>query len=174
MQNDNGGHAAHKPTPLQALGMLGGVMLLVGGYLTLLGLLHNIEFYTGFVFLLGWMVLEQGRLERLPHAMLGSAFGLALGFVLKLLVAQFGATGGFLFGALMLPILFCQFLGWLPLLINMTAMTFLLVVTIPHVQMHADFGAAAIALLVGVAYFGLLLGGGRWLWARRSAAATVR
>ncbi len=166
--HDHSGHAVHKPTPLQALGMLGGVILLVGGYIALLGLLSNIEFYTGFTFLLCWMVLEQGRLDRLPHAVLGALFGLALGLALKLLVARFGATGGSLFGALMLPILYCQFLGKLSLLINMTAMTFLLVVTIPHVQMHADFGAAAIALLVGIAYFGLILGGGRWLWAKRS------
>lgn len=174
MQNDNGDNAAHKPTPLQALGMLGGVMLLIGGYMTLLGMLHNLEFYAGFVFLLCWMVIEQGRLDRLPHAILGAAFGLALGIALKLLIAKFGATGGTLFGLLVLPILFCQFLGWLPLLINMTTMTFLLVVTIPHVQGHADFTAAAVSLLVGIVYFGLLLGGGRWLWAKRSAGETAK
>ena len=170
MQNDTGNAAAHpKPTPLQALGMLAGVVPLTGGYLALLGALHNIEFYAGFVFLLWWMVLEHGRLDRLPHAIVGAAAGLGLGLALKLLIGNFGAAGGFMFTALMLPVLYCQFLGWLPLLINMTTMTFLLVMTIPHVQQYASFSAAGGSLLVGIAYFGVLLGGGRWLWARRLA-----
>ena len=57
---------------------------------------------------------------------------------------------------------------------GLAAMTFLLVATIPHVQVHADFAAAAISLLVGIAYFGLILGGGRWLWAKRSASTAAR
>ena len=169
MQNSDPNTPAAKPSPQKALLMLVGVIFLIGGYITLVGLLGNVEFYAGFIFLLCWMVLEQGKLERFPHAVIGGAFGVALGYLLQQLVGGWGATGGYIFGALVLPILFCQFMGWLSLIINMTAMTFLAVVTIPHIQIHGNFGDTAIALLVSVIYFGLIIGGGGWLAARRGA-----
>jgi hypothetical protein len=46
------------------------------------------------------------------------------------------------------------------------AMAFLTVVTIPHVQAYGDFRNAALALVIGVVYFGLILGVAERLSAR--------
>jgi hypothetical protein len=161
-----------KPSALKALGLLMATVLLIGGYIVLGAFLGNTELYAGFTFLLCWMVIEHGKLERLPHSIVGAAVGLALGYAMQMLLAgPLGTTGGYVFGALVLVVLYCQFMGWLRLLVNMTTMTFLLVVTIPHVQAHADFRNTAVGLALGVVYFGLILGIFARVSAKRSAAA---
>jgi hypothetical protein len=152
--------ATPRPTPLKALLLLFGAVLLVVGYIVLCGvLLGDKEVYAGFLFLLCWSALEHLKLERLPATILGAAIGLGLGVLLKLLLSgSLGATGGYIFGALMLPVVYCQLMGWLPLLINFTTMTFLAVTTIPDIQAGGDFRGAAIALVAGILYFGLVLG----------------
>ncbi|NGY03960.1 hypothetical protein [Solimonas terrae] len=159
------------PTPLLALGMTVSVIPLIGGYIALCGVLGNHEFYTGFLFLLCWTGFEQGKLAKLPHSALGSAFGLALGLALKLLVGgPLGTAGGYLFGLLALSVVYLHILGRGSLLINFSCMTFLATITIPHVQMHGDFAGMTIALLIGIAYFGTILGTIEKISARRVAA----
>lgn len=163
-----------KPSPLKALGLLLATIPLIGGYLVLCGVLGNTEFYAGFLFLLNWAAFEHMKIDKLPNAILGAALGLALGYALKFLVTgPLGATGGYIFGAMVLPIVYCQIIGWLPMLVNFTTMTFLAVTTIPHVQAHGDFRNAAIALALGIVYFGLVLGIPAWLSARREAVVTA-
>jgi len=134
-------------------------MVMVASFILLCVKLGNAEFYAGFLFLLCWSALEEGKLEKLPRAVFGSAFGLALGYSLHFFTTgSLGATGGYIFGAFVLPVIYCQLMGWFPLLVNFTAMTFLTVITIPHIQQHGDFGKTAIALLLGIVYFGAILG----------------
>ncbi|HET8880646.1 MAG TPA: hypothetical protein VFM56_00590 [Solimonas sp.] len=164
-----------RPTPLRALGMVLGVIPLIGGYIALCGLLGNAEFYTGFLFLLCWTGFEHGRLARLPHAALGSALGLALGLALKLFVGgPLGIAGGYLFGVLALAVVWLHILGRASWAVNFSCMTFLATITIPHVQMHGDFGEMAVALLLGIAYFGLVLGAIERAGARRSGISGDR
>src|SRR3546814_15059897 len=74
---------------------------------------------------------EHGKLAKLPHAALGSALGLALGFVLKLMMgSSLGESGGYVFGALALTVVFCHILGWMSLIVNFSCMTFLATITI--------------------------------------------
>src|SRR3546814_9077929 len=88
--------------------------------------------------------------------LLVSVLGLALGFVLKLMMgSSLGESGGYVFGALALTVVFCHILGWLSLIVNFSCMTFLATITIPHVQMHGDFRNMLIALLIGIVYFGV-------------------
>jgi hypothetical protein len=160
-----------RPSPLKALGLLLGAVLLVAGYLVLCSAIGNSDFYAGFLFLLCWAALEQGKLAKLPHAALGAAFGLALGYALHVLTTgPLGATGGYIFAALLLPVIYCQLMGWLSLVVNFTAMAFLTVVTIPYVQAHGDFRNAALALIIGVVYFSFVLGVSERLSARPKGA----
>ena len=161
-----------RPSPLQALLMTLGVIPLIGGYIALCAALGNAELYTGFLFLLGWTGFERGALATLPKAALGSLLGLALGYALKLLLAgPLGATGGYLFGLLALSVVFLHILGKASLLVNFCTMTFLATITIPHVQRHGDFTAMLVALLLGIVYFGLVLGGIERLSTRRRPTA---
>lgn len=160
-----------RPSLLKALWMTLSVIPLIGGYTVLCSLLGNTEFYSGFLFLLCWAGFHQLRLATLPNAALGSALGLALGYALKLLVGgALGASGGYLFGVLVLPVIYCSIVGWLPLLVNFSCMTFLATTTISHIQAHADFRAMLIGLTLGVIYFGLVLGTIERLSARRKSA----
>lgn len=149
-----------KLSPLKGLGLLLGAIVLIAGYLALCGALHNAEYYPGFLFLLCWTALEQGKLEKLPHTVLGAVLGVGLGCAMQLLMAgPLGAKeGGMVFGALVMLVVYCHLMGWLPLLVNFTTMTFLAVLTIPHIQSHGNFSDMAIALTVGIVYFGLILG----------------
>jgi len=158
-----------RPTPLKALGILVGVIVMIAAYITLCTLLGNQEFYVGFIWLLCWSVIEQMKIERLPHSVLGAAGGMALCYLLKVLVtSSLGATGGLIFGALVLPVLYFQMMGWFPLVINFTLMTFLAVLTIPYVQASGNFRDMAIILPVAVAYFGLIIALPTWLASRRA------
>jgi hypothetical protein len=163
--------AAPKPSQLKALGLLLAAVLMVAGFLVLCGAFGNSEFYAGFLFLFCWAALEQGKLAKLPHAALGGAFGLALGYALHvLLTGRLGMAGGYVFGALLLPVIYCQLMGWLAIVVNFTSMAFLTVVTIPHIQAHGDFRTTAFALVFGIVYFGLILGVAERLSARRKGA----
>lgn len=160
-----------RPTAGIALLMTLSIIPLIGGYVALCGLLGITEFYAGFLFLLAWTGFEHGTLAKLPRAGLGSLLGLALCYVLKLMLASsLGASGGYVFGVLALAVVFCHIMGLLSLLVNFSCMTFLATLTIPHVQMHGDFRNMLFALLLGIVYFGIILGSIERLRARKSRA----
>jgi hypothetical protein len=140
-------------TKLKAFAMLVGALGMSAGFLVLCGALKNQEFYAGFIFLLGWQVFERGQNARLPHAILGCAFGIAMCYALQYLIGNAVPMGGLIFTAVVAVALYCQFLGWLPLIANMSTFTCLLVFTIPHVQKHGNFLDIGIALAVGIVYF---------------------
>jgi hypothetical protein len=150
--------SAHKLTPLQGLGVLMGVIVAIAGYLAISIALKNQDSYGGFLFLLSWSALEQGKIDKLPHVTLGAILGLALGFLLHTLVTgSLGPSGALIFVAVMLPVVYCQIMGWLSIFINMTTMVFLTVTAIPYVQAHGDFHQLAEALAIGILYFGAIL-----------------
>jgi len=150
-QADTSAH--QKPTKLKALGLLIGAMLMSAGFIALCSVLGNHDFYAGFLFLLCWTVMEKIKLERLPHTILGCAFGASLGYALQYLLGHAVPMGGLIFTAIVMLVLYCQFLGWLPLIANLSAFTMLLVVTIPYIQAQGNFRDVALALALGVAYF---------------------
>lgn len=146
--------AAHqKPTHLKALGMVIGAMVMSIGFVVLCGALGNKDFYTGFLFLLCWTVMEKSKIDRLPHTVVGCAVGVLLGYLLQYLLGNSVPMGGPIFGAIVMTALYCQFMGWLPHLANLSMFSFLLVVTIPYVQAEGSFRNAAIALAIGIIYF---------------------
>ena len=92
-------------------------------------------------------------MERLPHAIVGGAFGLFLGFLLQYFLSAAIPMGAVLFTAIVMVVLYCQFLGWLPYFANLTTFTFLLIATIPYIQAQAKFPDLALSLGIGVAFF---------------------
>ena len=158
--------------PLPALGLLAGVIVVVAGFIALCGALGNTEFYAGFLFLLSWSALEHAKIEKLPNVALGAAFGIALGLALhSLTTGPLGPSGGIYFLGIMLPVMYCQIMGWLSLFVNFTAMTFLTVVTIPHIQAHGDFRNTVIALVLGIVYFGIIFAAVGWFTTRNRLKA---
>lgn len=151
--HDTGATAPAVLTKVKALGMLIGVMVMSFGFIALCAVVNNHEFYAGFLFLLCWAVLEHTKLARLPHTIAGSICGVALGYLLQYVIAAEVAQGAIIFTLVVMVILYCQFMGWLALIANLSAFTFLLVVTIPHVQAQANFIDVLVSLGLGIAYF---------------------
>jgi hypothetical protein len=163
------GMAAGPPrmTPLKGLGVLMGIVVVIAGFIFLCSALRSSELYAGFLFLLCWSALAQNKMEKLPQTALGAAFGLGLGIAMQMLMAgPLGLTGALIFGAIILVVIYSQIMGWLQLLINFTTMTFLTVMTIPHIQSHGDFRGMAIALATGIVYFAAVIRGVGWLTSR--------
>lgn len=164
--------AAHKPemtaaklTPLKGLGMLLAVVVVIAGFLVLAHQLQIKEFYAGFFFVLCWSALEHNKLEGLPKVLAGSLFGLALGFAMH----QLGESGALIFLGIILAVIYCQLMGWLPLIVNFSAMIFLTVLTVPHIQKYGDFQDIAKALALGILYFGTILGAVGWFTSRNKS-----
>lgn len=142
-----------KPSKLKALGLLIAAMGMSFGFIALCSVLHNQDFYAGFVFLLCWTVMEKTSVQRLPHTIIGSAVGVLMGYALQYLLGNAVPMGGLIFVALVMIALYCQFLGWLPHIANLSMFTMLLVTTISYIQAQANFLNIAISLGVGVVFF---------------------
>jgi hypothetical protein len=160
--------------PLQALMMLPAVIVVIIAFIALNAAAGSHEFYIGFFFLLYWASVEHSKMSALLPSALGSAFGLTLGLAMSYLTATFGQTGGLYFMALVLPVIFCLMIGFLPIMINTAAMLMLTVATISHVQMHADFKQMFISLALGVAFFGLVFWGVGKLTAPKTPPAAAQ
>lgn len=141
------------PSKLKALGLLIAAMVMSFGFIAICSALGNHDFYAGFVYLLCWTVMEKIQVKRLPHSIIGCAFGVLLGYALQYVIGNAVPMGGVIFTAIVMIALYCQFLGWLPLIANFSAFTMLLVVTIPYIQTQAKFLDVAISLAIGIAYF---------------------
>lgn len=146
--------AAEVPmTPLKGLLVLLGVVVVVGGFIALNAAFGIHEYWAGFLFLLYWAGIEHMEFEKLPACIVGALLGLLMGWLLLMLPVWFGQTGGFIFLGLVLALVYCQVMGWVPVAVNLMTMLFLTVGTVPAVQAEVNFTHALIALLLAMAYF---------------------
>jgi len=163
--------APHRPTPARGLLILLAIIVVVGAFLVLTHALGLEEVWAAFLFLLYWAGIEHAAPERLPAAIIGAALGLMMGYLLQMLPLTLGVTPGILaFLVLVLVMIYCQVMGWVPLAVNLMAMLYLTVTTIPHLQSGVNFAGAFLALLAGIVYFAGLVLTAHW-WKRRNPAA---
>ena len=160
-------------TPLKGLLVLLGIIVVVGGFIALNSALGVHEFWAGFLFLLYWAGIEHVAWDKLAACVVGAVVGLTMAWLLFALPGWFGEAGGFIFLGLILVLVYCQVMGWLPVAVNLTTMLFLTAGTIPAVQSGVNFAHAFIALgLAFVCFIGLVWVGTR-LIARKTATATT-
>lgn len=155
LQNDSDLSPAQVPmTPLKGLLVLLGVMVVVAGFIVLNTVLGIHEYWAGFLSLMYWTGIEHMQFEKLPACIVGALLGLLMGWLLLMLPTWFGEqTGGLIFLGLVLPLVYCMVMGWVPVAVNLMTMLFLTVGTIPAVQSEVNFTHALIALLLAIAYF---------------------
>lgn len=156
-------------SPLAALGVLVAVIALIAGFIGLVVLFNITEVWAGFLFLLYWGGVHHLDLKEYPAAALGSCFGLLLVY----LAHNLGTLLGFpelslpLFLALICTVVYFQILGKFTLIINLAAMLFLTVGTIPQLSELNVFDIGK-AVVLSAAYFGLIAALGHWIAARRA------
>jgi hypothetical protein len=68
-----------------------------------------------------------------------------------------------------LAMVYCQIMGWLTVMVNLTTMTFLTIASMPLVQAHVSFPNLFATLAFGVGYFAGLVLIGRWFTQHASA-----
>ena len=144
-------------SPIAAFGILLGVIAVILGFLALVVLLNITEVWAGFLFLLYWGGIHHLELKEYPAATLGSLFGLLLIY----LAHNLGTIVGLpdlslpLFLGVICTVVYFQILGKFSLVINLAAMLFLTVGTIPQLA-ELDILNIAKAVALSALYFGLL------------------
>lgn len=143
-------------SPLKALGALLFVVLLMIGYVSLTMIAGTRALFAGFAFSLLWGAVYKLSLKELPAVLGGSLFGIALCYFYQQTPIIAPHYASIIFLPVILATIYCFLLGWAPLIINNSAMLFLIIGTIPEVQTHERFLEVAGAVLMAAAYFGTL------------------
>lgn len=157
-------------SPIAAFGVLLGVIAVILGFLALLVLLNITEVWAGFLFLLYWGGIHHLALKEYPAATLGSLFGLLLIY----LAHNLGTIVGLpdlslpLFLGVICTVVYFQILGKFSLVINLAAMLFLTVGTIPQLA-ELDILNIAKAVALSALYFGLLAAIGNKMMAHKAS-----
>lgn len=158
---DGATHTAYKLTPVKGLVVLGGVFVVSAAFIALSHALGIVETWVGFLFLTYWGGIEQMKFEKVVNCIVGATVGLAFAYVAHALPLLIGTAGVVLVIAAIVALVYCLIMGWFPVAVNVMAMLFLTVCTIPWIQVKADFFSLLVALALGVAYFvGLVALGG--------------
>ncbi len=153
-------------TPGKGLLALLAVVVLVAAFVWMNHALGVSQVWAGFLFILYWAGLEHVQMERLVPSSVGALAGLGIAYALHVLPPQLGATGWAIVVGLILVAIYCQIMGWLPIVVNMATMLFLTVGCVPAVQQHADLVNAFAALVSGIVFMVVLVVGGKWVAAR--------
>ena len=158
-------------SPLAALGVLVAVIALIAGFIGLVVLFNITEVWAGFLFLLYWGGIHHLALKEYPAATLGSLFGLLLIY----LAHNLGTIVGLpdlslpLFLGVICTVVYFQILGKFSLVINLAAMLFLTVGTIPQLA-GLDILNIAKAVALSALYFGLLAAIGNTVMTHKASA----
>ena len=155
-------------TPAKGVAVLAAVAVGVAGYLVLSHALGIVEAWAGFLFLLYWAGIERMSIEKLPPCVVGALLGVVIATLPGLLPDWLGESKMRVFLGVIVVLVYCQIMGWLPTAINMMTMLYLTVGTIPWIQAKVDFAGMLSGALLGIGYFGGLLGGSLWLAQRRA------
>lgn len=162
--------AASSMSPLTGLMILGAVVLVVVGFIMLTMAFGNKDPWVGFLFLTYWAGREEMKFEELPKCVGGALFGIFMAYLLQVLPPQMGATGLYVAVGVILIAVYCQVMGWFPVVANVVAMLFLTVGAVPYIQSNGNFANIAFALVLGILFFAGLV----WilgLFQKKQAAA---
>jgi hypothetical protein len=157
-------------TPLKGGLILIAVVILVAGFLALARFAGVTSIFPGSVFALLWGAVYRSSFKELPQVIAGSLFGLALGYIYQVAPLYLPKYGMAIALVAIIFAVYCLIVGWLPIVINSSAMLFLTLGTIPEVQARENFGEMALSVLLAVVY----LGGLAYLLARAQAFAANR
>ncbi|MGB9331461.1 MAG: hypothetical protein WCB10_11900 [Steroidobacteraceae bacterium] len=155
-------------TPVKGLLVLAAIVVVVAMYLTLNYAMGLTESWAGFIFLVCWAV-SQMDLSELASCAVGAFAGVLVGYAIQTLPPVLGPAALAPILCLILAMVYCQIMGRLKLIVNLTTMTFLTIASMPLVQAHVSFPNVFATLAFGVIYFAGLVAMGRW-FVKRAAA----
>jgi hypothetical protein len=157
----NSAQATSRMSPVKGLLLLAAVVVFVAIYLTLNHAMGLTESWAGFLFLVCWAVSHMA-LSKLTECAVGAFVGVLAAYALQRLPPVLGVVASVPILCLILAMVYCQIMGWLTVMVNLTTMTFLTIASMPLVQAHVSFPNLFATLAFGVAYFAGLVLIGRW------------
>ncbi|WP_298690551.1 hypothetical protein [uncultured Sphingomonas sp.] len=161
-----------RPGTLKALGALGTAVIVSVGYIGVTYAIGLRELWAGFVLLLCFGFFAEMKLQTLPSVVAGALFGIVMAAIPVWLSPSLGTLGAYAVMLTMILIAIYLFLlGRAAVLVNPTTLTFLTIVTNPHILPAARVGDIVLGTIAGAAYFGGLAGIGALLARRKDAAA---
>lgn len=148
------GHASL--SPLRALFVLLGAVVVISGYLALAYFLGIGSTFAGTLLVFYLFAVEGGEIRAFPKSLIGALGGLATAslFALPGLDADLAGLAGL---TVVLVAIYCLLIGFVPILFNQAYMLFLTVVLIPAVLLEADFMDMLAAMILSGAYFGSIV-----------------
>jgi hypothetical protein len=165
---ENSSQATAQMTPVRGLLVLAAVVVFVAAYLLLNHALGLTESWTGFLFLVCWAVSVLDP-SKLAECAVGAFVGLLVAYAIQALPPVLGMVACVPILGVILAMVYCQIMGWLTVMVNLTTMTFLTIGSMPLVQTHASFPNLFATLALGAAYFAGLVLVGRWFTQRAAA-----
>ena len=139
----------------KAAGITLAVVVVIAAYLAGCMALGIVEYWAGFLFLTQWGLMEQCRVDRLPHSIGGAIVGTLIALTPSQLPALLGTVPGtVVMLAIILWSIYAMIMGWLPMIINAATMIFLTVVTIPEIAKGATPIGIFEGLAAGIVAFG--------------------
>ncbi|MBY0300803.1 MULTISPECIES: hypothetical protein [Sphingomonas] len=155
-----------------AAGITLGVVVLIAGFLVLGAALGLAPLYAGFLILWYFGNIDMLDDKALPVLCVGALAGAATAWLLQAGIVAAGAVGAVPALAVIVAAIFCQLLGWLPLVINRAYMLYVTVLAAPLLQQHERFDRVLLTIVVATVYFGgVVLAGRRIVAMRRGAGA---
>ncbi len=160
-----------RPGVVQTCLLVLGVVPFMAGLYSLYTLLGIGLPYFGFLFLIYWAgILRQEPAQYLP-SLLGGAGGIGLGWALVTLPHIHAPFGLIAAGLVLAGVLFCFMRAHLPWVWNNAAMLFLIVATIPDLNVGRTVFTMLCSLALGAGYMGAVALLVRWIVTRRRAKA---
>jgi hypothetical protein len=139
-----------------ALGITGGVIVAVLGFVALGAWLHVAPLYAGFLFLWLWSALDEMNFKALPAAVLGALVGTGMSYLLQLGTSSASVPLIVMALGLMVVALFLVVAKRMAIACNSSTMLFITVLNAPVVQQNEDFRAVFVAIMLGVVWFGAI------------------
>jgi hypothetical protein len=162
---DSHAQSAPRVTPVQGLLLLAAVIVFVAAYLLLDRAMGLTEAWAGFLFLVCWAVSQLDP-AKLAECAIGAFVGVLVAYALQRLPPVLGVVAFVPILGVILAMVYCQIMGWLTLLVNLTTMAFLTIAAMPLVQAYVSFPNLFATLAFGIAYFAGLVLLGRWFAGR--------
>ena len=159
-------------TPVKGLLVLAAVVVVVATYLLLNHAMGLTESWAGFLFLVCWAVSVLDP-SKLAECAIGAFVGVLVAYAMQALPPVLGIVAFVPILAVILAMVYCQIMGWIKVLVNLTTMTFLTIASMPLVQAHVSFPNLFATLAFGVAYFAGLVLAGRWFALRAAAKGSA-
>lgn len=168
-EQGNSAPADARMTPVQGLLVLAAVVVVVATYLAVNHVMGLTESWAGFLFLVCWAISHMD-LSKFADCAVGAFVGLLVAYAMQRLPSVLGVVAFVPILCVILAMVYCQIMGWLTVMVNLTTMTFLTIASMPLVQAHVSFPNLFATLAFGVAYFAGLVLIGRWFTQRAGQA----